>query len=101
MANIGKTMEGNSTAVEKKDETSKALEAEARSTSLNLTSIIDGENERGIPCVKFVEDIGAFADSFTPSASAEILIGAFTDLFSKFKTYETSLSQKSTFCQSF
>lgn len=73
---------------------SKALEEEASSTSLNLSSITDGQNERGIPCVKFIEDIGAFADSFTPVSSAEILIGAFTDLFSKFKAYETSLGQK-------
>ena len=72
-----------------------ALQSEAASTTLNLKSITEGQNERGIPCVKFIDDIGIFAETFNPPASAEILIGAYTDLFSKFKTYETNLSQKS------
>jgi hypothetical protein len=61
---------------------------------MSLLSITDGENERGIPVVKFIDDVGAFADSFTPPASAELLIGAYTELHSKFKTYEISLTQK-------
>jgi len=65
---------------------------------MSLLSITDGENERGIPVVKFIDDVGAFAESFTPAASAELLIGAYTELHSKFKTYEISLSQKRTFC---
>ena len=32
--------------------------------------------------------------SFKPKASAEVLIGAFSELFSKFKAYETNLSNK-------
>lgn len=72
----------------------KALVNEASSTSLSMESITDGKSERGIPAVKFLEDISAFADSFTPTASAELLIGAFSDLFSKFKVYEQNLSQK-------
>ena len=75
----------------------KALVNEASSTSLSMESITDGKSERGIPAVKFLEDISAFADSFTPTASAELLIGAFSDLFSKFKVYEQNLSQKSKF----
>lgn len=71
-----------------------ALKKEAASTSLNLESITDGSNERDIPNVKFLEDIGDFAASFDPPASAELMIGAFSDLFGKFKTFETSLVQK-------
>mmetsp|Transcript_44366 Transcript_44366/g.135213 ORF Transcript_44366/g.135213 Transcript_44366/m.135213 type:complete len:217 (-) Transcript_44366:2093-2743(-) len=71
-----------------------ALAEEADNTSLSMESITDGKNERGIPVVKFIEDISAFADLFTPEASAELLIGAFSDLFSKFKAYEQNLSQK-------
>lgn len=32
--------------------------------------------------------------SFKPVASSEVLIGAFSELFSKFKAYETNLSNK-------
>ena len=64
---------------------------------MSLLSITDGENERGIPVVKFIDDVGAFTQSFTPPASAELLIGAYTELHSKFKTYEISLTQKRTF----
>lgn len=63
---------------------------------MSLLSITDGENERGIPVVKFIDDVGAFTESFTPPASAELLIGAYTELHSKFKTYEISLTQKRT-----
>ena len=73
----------------------KALTEEAENSNISLESITDGTNERGIPKVKFIDDIGEFAESFNPPASSELLIGAFSDLFGKFKTYETSLSQKS------
>lgn len=72
----------------------KALTEEAENTNISLESITDGTNERGIPKVKFIDDINQFAESFTPAASSELLIGAFSDLFGKFKAYETSLSQK-------
>jgi prefoldin subunit 5 len=72
----------------------KSLENEASKTSLKLESITDGFNARGIPTVRFVDDIGEFATSFSPLASAELLIGAYSDLFAKFKSYEESLSQK-------
>jgi prefoldin subunit 5 len=71
-----------------------ALNKEAENTSLKLESITDGVNERKIPQVKFVEDIGKFASSFEPPASSELMIGAFSDLFAKYKAYETSLLRK-------
>mmetsp|Transcript_19910 Transcript_19910/g.30759 ORF Transcript_19910/g.30759 Transcript_19910/m.30759 type:complete len:213 (-) Transcript_19910:1563-2201(-) len=77
-----------------REEARKALEEEAANSNISLLAITDGESERGIPVVKFVEDIGAFAETFEPSASAELLIGAYSDLFSKFKQYEQSLTQK-------
>lgn len=61
---------------------------------MSLLSITDGENDRGIPVVKFIEDVDAFSNSFTPPSSAELLIGAYSELHSKFKTFETSLTQK-------
>jgi hypothetical protein len=64
---------------------------------MSLLSITDGENDRGIPVVKFITDVDSFASSFTPPASAEIMIGAYTELHSKFKTFETTLTQKSKF----
>lgn len=64
---------------------------------MSLLSITDGENDRGIPVVKFIEDVDAFSNSFNPPSSAELLIGAYSELHSKFKTFETSLTQKSTF----
>ena len=64
---------------------------------MSLLSITDGENARGIPFVKFIDDVDAFANTFSPPASAEILIGAYSELHSKFKTFETSLTQKSKF----
>ena len=61
---------------------------------LSLKDITSGENERGIPATKFIEDIDSFANSFDPPATAELLIGAFSDLFSKYKQYENRLTQK-------
>ena len=63
-------------------------------TSLNLGSITDGANARGIPKVLFLEDIEDFAASFKPAATPELLIGAYSELFSKFKAYETNLTKK-------
>ena len=63
---------------------------------MSLKDLTDGENERGLPRVQFVEDIRAFADSFTPSASAELLIGAFTELHGKYKASEATLQSKRT-----
>jgi len=61
---------------------------------MSLIDITDGENERKIPIAKFIEDIGSFATSFAPPASAELLIGAYTELYNKYKTYEANLANK-------
>ena len=74
-------------------DTSTALN-EVTTPDLSLTNITDGQNERGIPVVRFVDDITAFSASFSPPASAELLIGAYSDLFGKFKGYEASLTQR-------
>jgi hypothetical protein len=68
---------------------------------MSLLSITDGETARGIPIVKFIEDVDDFSNSFRPPASAELLIGAYSELHSKFKTFETSLNQRSEFLFSF
>jgi hypothetical protein len=64
---------------------------------MSLLDIIDGKNERDIPIAKFIDDIGKFAESFQPPASAELLIGAYTQLYNKYKSYETSLTRKRTY----
>jgi hypothetical protein len=61
---------------------------------LKLEDISDGMNERGIPKAKFITDVAEFAASFQPEASAELLIGAYTDLHSKYKQKEYSSTQK-------
>lgn len=63
--------------------------------NLKLGDITDGVNERNIPLAKFIdEDIDAFAASFDPPASSELLIGAFTDLHNKYKSVEASLTSR-------
>lgn len=84
---------------EQPDHDLQALTKEAENTSLKLESITDGSNENGVPKVKFVEDIDAFSNTFNPPASAELMIGAYSDLFGKFKTYEGSLVQRSEFLE--
>jgi hypothetical protein len=64
---------------------------------LTLEDITDGDNGRGIPAVKFIEDITRYTNSFIPPASAELLIGAYTQLHTKYKLSETSLLTKRTF----
>lgn len=71
------------------------LEAPAPQPDMSLVDITDGENERKIPRVKFPEDVEAFANSFEPAASAELLIGAYTELHNKFKSFEANLEKKS------
>jgi hypothetical protein len=70
------------------------LATEAESTSLSIESITDGFSSRDIPIVKFVEDIDVFSNEFHPPASAELMIGAFSDLFSKLKGVESTLSER-------
>lgn len=71
-----------------------ALTKEGNETSLSLADITDGATERKIPKAKFIEDIDAFSAQFDPPASAELMIGAFSDLFGKMKGLEGSLSQR-------
>ncbi len=63
-------------------------------SNIGLDSITDGKNERDIPATRFIDDIEIFVNSFDPPASCELLIGAYSDLFSKFKSYEMQLEQK-------
>jgi len=76
-----------------KEETN-AEEQEATVPNMSLLDIIEGENERHIPIAKFVDDLEAFVNSFTPPASPELLIGAYSDLHAKYKSYEMTLTQK-------
>jgi len=76
------------------------LEQEANTTSLSFQDITEGLSERDIPKVKFIEDITQFSTSFEPSASAELMIGAFSDLFGKLKAVEGTLSQRAKLIQS-
>ena len=62
--------------------------------NISLQNIIDGTNERSIPKTKFIEDIDMFSGSFDPPASPELLIGAYSDLHSKFKQIEQQLTEK-------
>lgn len=68
--------------------------ADEEIANISLESITEGKNERGIPATKFLDDIELFANSFNPPASSELLIGAYSDLYSKFKAYEQQLEQK-------
>ena len=61
---------------------------------MSLLDITEGENERKIPTAKFIDDIGAFSESFEPPASSELLIGAYTELHNKYKTFEATLARK-------
>jgi prefoldin subunit 5 len=73
----------------------RTTEEEEGLSNIGLDSITEtGKNDRGIPATRFIDDIEAFANSFDPPASSELLIGAYSDLFSKFKAYEQQLEQK-------
>ena len=115
------TNDSNSKSLNKKDTEPNKSKEEDTSTSItspkednnskniiqniNLELITNGKNERGIPKVKFIDDVTTFANSFknddgssNSTASAEVLIGAFTDIFQKYKAYETNLTQKRKYC---
>jgi len=62
--------------------------------NISVQHIIDGKNERDIPATRFIEDIEMFSSSFNPPANVQLLIGAFSDLFGKFKQIEAQLSEK-------
>jgi prefoldin subunit 5 len=71
-----------------------ANNSDEKIANISLESITEGKNARGIPETKFLDDIDAFANSFDPPAQPELLIGAYSDLYSKFKAYEQQLSAK-------
>lgn len=65
-------------------------------------SSLDFENDAyqstTIPKVKFIDDISHYILSFTPKiVTAELLIGAYTQLHTKYKLSETSLLRKRMF----
>lgn len=62
--------------------------------NMSLLDITEGDNERGIPKAKFIDDVDAFSSSFQPAASAELLIGAYSDLMNKYRNYEGQLQQR-------
>ena len=63
-------------------------------SDMKLSEITSGLNDRGIPEALFIDDIGAFAAE-KGGASAELLIGAFSQLHEKYKTSEMRLQYKS------
>jgi hypothetical protein len=77
------------------DDSSKVGGSEADVPDMSLEDITEG-SRRGIPKVKFLDDIEAFANSFTPPAQPELLIGGFSQLHVKYKSTEASLQNKRT-----
>lgn len=66
--------------------------------NMSLKDITNGDNGRGIPAALFIDDITAFSESFSPQpAQAELLIGAYTQLHTKYKSSEASLLGKRMF----
>ena len=47
--------------------------------------------------ISFIDDVDDFSASFTPPASAELLIGAYSDLMNRYRVYEARLTQKREF----
>ncbi|CAM9543449.1 unnamed protein product [Phaeothamnion confervicola] len=62
----------------------------AATTNLDESKLIVGLSETKIPQVVFIEDVEAFLKSFG-DVPAETVIGAFNELYSKYKLYESSL----------
>ena len=87
---INSTMADNSSNAAAAD----ASNDDAPVANISLQNIIDGTNERSIPKTKFIDDIDMFSGSFDPPASPELLIGAYSDLHSKFKQIEQQLTEK-------
>jgi hypothetical protein len=61
----------------------------------DITDVQEPPHPRGIPAVKFLEDIADYVASFAPKrVTAELLIGAYTQLHTKYKLSESSLLRK-------
>ena len=57
---------------------------------LNITTLItDGKNPRGIPAAKFIDNV----DEFLRGTSVEAALGAFNELYSKYKYMESSFEK--------
>jgi hypothetical protein len=66
-------------------------------TPMNTEGGNEAYQSTSIPKVKFIDDIGQYIESFTPKlVTAELLIGAYTQLHTKYKLSETSLLRKRT-----
>lgn len=74
--------------------TKKTAEPEDDVPRLPLAQITEGETDRGIPLAKFMENVDAFASSFTPPASSDSLILAYTELKQNYRMFEARLTQK-------
>ena len=83
-----------SSSENKEADTTASTKDDEAISNISMESITEGTNDRGIPATKFLDDIDMFANSFNPPASSELLIGAYSDLYSKFKAYEQQLEQK-------
>mmetsp|Transcript_15784 Transcript_15784/g.48154 ORF Transcript_15784/g.48154 Transcript_15784/m.48154 type:complete len:130 (-) Transcript_15784:1232-1621(-) len=57
-------------------------------------TLLCGRNERGIPDVRFIDDVDFFLASELNGTAVETVIGAYTTLLSKFRTYEVNLMQQ-------
>ena len=82
-----------------KDTTMMAILSLQDITEIPPANSLDGENgvyqSTTIPKVKFIDDISEYVQSFTPKiVTAELLIGAYTQLHTKYKLSETSLLRK-------
>lgn len=57
---------------------------------ISITSLItDGKNPRGIPSAKFIDDV----DVFLRGTSVEAALGAYNELYSKYKYMESSFEK--------
>lgn len=62
--------------------------------NLTLGDIIQNTTARGLPQAKFLDSVETFATSFDPPASSELLIGAYSELYQRYKGMEMSLDNK-------
>ena len=89
-----KSVRGQGTALTMSALAKKETKDDEDVPDMKLGDITEGLNERGIPAAKFIEDIEAFTQSFTPPASSELLIGAYSDLLAKYRAIEANLGSK-------
>lgn len=54
-----------------------------------MNTVIEGRNPRGIPAAKFIENI----DQFLDTTNVETALGAYNELYSKYKFMESSFEK--------